>query len=166
MGTILEHLQTQRDNVAIVNQVDTTQVTFVANITLVMMDPADSIVPPVTASQPLAHAGPCRLVATYPWAMPHNNNPRFATGNPFMPYQPFDVAFANVNLVAFPRGMPNLYSSQGDKTEEIHVVDIAEEQELEYMGPHLNFHISAPPIQPNPYASASMIPPFPNNPAL
>lgn len=66
MGTILEHLQTQRDNVVVVNQVDATLVTSVADITLVMMDPTDSIVPPATASQPLAHAGPSRLAATYP----------------------------------------------------------------------------------------------------
>lgn len=33
-------------------------------------------------------------------------------------------------------------------------------------GPHLNFHISPPHVQPNLHASAAMVPPFPNNVAL
>lgn len=72
------------------------------------MDPTDSIVPPTTASQPLAHAGPNRLAATYPWGMPNSYNPRFATGNPFMSYQPFAVTHATVNPAAFLWGMHNL----------------------------------------------------------
>lgn len=34
------------------------------------------------------------------------------------------------------------------------------------MGPPLNFHITAPPVQPNPYASSAIVPPLPNNVAL
>lgn len=58
--------------------------------------------------------------------------------------------------------MPNPYSAQGVKTEETHA-DIVEDQKPEYKGPRLNFHISTPPVQPNSYASAAMIPSFPNN---
>ncbi|KAI5387822.1 hypothetical protein KIW84_073786 [Lathyrus oleraceus] len=53
----------------------------------------------------------------------------------------------------------------GIEIEETHVVDNIDEQEPEYKGPPLNFHITAPPVQPNPYA-ATMVPPFPNNPTL
>lgn len=66
MGPILEHLQTQRDNVALVNQTDATLVTSVTDTTLVVMDPTDPIVPPVIPSKPWAHAGPSRIVVTYP----------------------------------------------------------------------------------------------------
>lgn len=163
MGIILEHLQTHRDNIVVVNKVGATLVTSVADTTLVVMDPTDLIFPPATASQPLAHASPSRLVAAYPWGMPHNYNSLFANGNPFMSYQPFAAASATVNPVAFPWGMHNSYSAQGVEKEETHVVNSAEEQEPEYMGPPLNFHISVPPVQPNPYAFATMIPPFPNN---
>lgn len=83
-----------------------------------------------------------------------------------MPYQPFAAAPATLNLIAFPWGMHNPYFDQGVKTEETFAVDNTEEHEPEYRGSHLNFHISAPPVQPNPYASAAMIPPFPNNIAL
>lgn len=64
--------------------------------------------------------------------------------------------------------MPNPYSIQGFETEEIPAANIknVDDQEPEYMGHPLNFHISAPPAQPNPYASDAMIAPFPNNTAL
>lgn len=61
--------------------------------------------------------------------------------------------------------MPNPYSSKGVETEDT-PIDIAEDQELEYRGPPLNFPIYAPPVQLNPYAFAAMIPPFLNNAAL
>lgn len=84
-----------------------------------------------------------------------------------MPYKSFVVASSNVNLAAFPWGIPNLYFAQGVETEEIHPPAInddgAEDQEPEYRGPHLNFHIHAQPIQPNPYAYVVMVPLFPNN---
>lgn len=83
-----------------------------------------------------------------------------------MPYQPFNVAPANVNHVTFLWGMHNLYSAQGVETKEILAVDSAEEQEPEYKGPHINFHISATPVHPNPYIFVVIIPPFPNNFAL
>lgn len=58
-----------------------------------------------------------------------------------------------------------MYSSQGVETEET-PADITEDQEPTYMSPPLNFSISIPPVQPNPYAFAAMVPPFPNNPVL
>lgn len=127
MGTILEHLQIHRDNVVIVNQVDATPMVAAVDTTLVVMDPTDPIVPPIAVSQPLSHVGPSRLVAAYPWGMPHNHNPQFAIGNSFMPYMPFPAAPTNLNHVAFPWGMHNLYSAQGVETEETHVVDSVEE---------------------------------------
>lgn len=159
MGTILEHLQTQRDNA------DVTLVTYAADITLVLMDLTDSIVPPTTSSQHLAHAGPSRLIAAYPLGMPHNYNPHFANGNPFMPYQPFGVAPSIVNPPSFPWGIHNSYSAQGVKTEET-PADIAEAHEPKYMCSPLNFHIFSPSAHPNPYAFAVMIPPFLNNTVL
>lgn len=65
MGTILEHLQTQRVNVAVVNQANATQVTYVVDTTLAVIGLADSIIPPATTSQHLAHTEPSRLVAAY-----------------------------------------------------------------------------------------------------
>lgn len=50
MGTILEHLQAQRDNTVVVNQVDATVVTSAADTTLVVMDPIDPIVQPASSS--------------------------------------------------------------------------------------------------------------------
>lgn len=82
-----------------------------------------------------------------------------------MSYQSFVVAPSIVNLAAFPWGMHNSYSAQGVETEETSA-DIVEDQEPVYRGLPLNFHISVPPVQPNPYASAAIIPLFPNNPAL
>ena len=61
--------------------------------------------------------------------------------------------------------MPNLYSAQGVETEET-PDNNAKDQEPEYRGPHLNFHIIDPPVQPNPYASTTTIPSFPNNVSL
>lgn len=166
MGTILEDLQTQRDNDVAVNKVDATMVTSTADTTLVVMDPIDSIVPLAAVSQPLSHTDPNRLVAAYPWGMPHTYNPQFATRNSFMSYYSSVAAPANVNSTSFPWGMHNMYSVQGVKTEETLVVDIAEDQEPEYIGPSFNFHISATPVQPNPYASAAMVLSFPNNVSL
>lgn len=73
-----------------------------------------------------------------------------------------------MNSDAFPWGMLNPYSAQGVEIEETHVVNVdsAEDQEPEYRGPHLNFHISALSVQPNPYAFAVMVPAFLNNIAL
>lgn len=170
MGTILEHLQAQRDRVVVVNQADATMVTFVADTTIIVMDPINHVAQPAAASQPLSQAGPGRFAATYPWGMPHNYNPRFSTGNLFMPYQSFVVASSNVNYDAFPLGIPNHYSAQGVETEGIHppIANVygAEDQEPEYRGLHLNFHIPAQPIQSNSYASIVMVPPFPKNVAL
>lgn len=104
MGTIMEHLQTQRDNDALVNQDDATLVTYVADTMLVVMDPTNSIVLPATASQPLAHAGHSKLVVSYPMGMPNSYNPKFSTRNPFMSYQSFVVVPA-----AFPWGIHNPY---------------------------------------------------------
>lgn len=126
MGTILEHLQTQRDNVVTVNQADATMVTFAIDKTLIVMDLIDPVDPPVVVSQPLSQAGPSRFVVAYPWGMPHTYNPQFAIGNPFMSYQSFVVAPANVNAATFLWGMPNTYSSQGVEIEET-PVDIAED---------------------------------------
>lgn len=72
MGTILEHLQTQRDNVVVVvNQGDATIVTSIANATLVLMYPTDPGVQPTTVIQSLSQSTPSRFVAPYPWGMPH-----------------------------------------------------------------------------------------------
>lgn len=141
-------------------------VTSTVDITLVVMDPIDPIVQPVAVSQPLSQVGPSRFATAYPWGMPHTYNPQFATSYPFMPYQSFAAVHANVNSAAFSWGMPNPYSTQGVEIEETHTVDSTEDQEPEYRGPHLNFHIYAPPVQPNPYAYASRVPQFPNNIAL
>lgn len=62
MGTILEHLQDQRDNADVVNPINATT----ANTNLVVMDPIDTVVQPATASQPLFTAGPSRFVVAYP----------------------------------------------------------------------------------------------------
>lgn len=120
---------------------------------------------PAAISQPLSQAGPSRFVAAYPWGMTHNYNPQFAIGNLFMLYQSFTDAPANVNSAAFLWGMPNPYSSQGFEVEETPTIndDNVEGQEPECKGPHLNFHISTPPVHPNPYASAALVPQFPNN---
>lgn len=45
-------------------------------------------------------------------------------------------------------------------------VDNTEDQEPKYKGPHLNFHIYVPPIQPNPYVFTALVPQFTNNDAL
>lgn len=66
MGTILGHLQAQRDNVDVVNPTDVTT----ANTTLVVMDPIDTVVQPAAAIQPLFIVGPNRFVAAYPWGIP------------------------------------------------------------------------------------------------
>lgn len=79
MGTILEHLQTQRDNVVVINQVDATIVTSAANITLAMMDPTNLIVQPTVVIQPMSQDSPSRFVAAYMWGMPYTYNPQFAT---------------------------------------------------------------------------------------
>lgn len=39
---------------------------------VVVIDPMDQIIPPPTVIQPLSQVGPSRLVASYPWGMPHN----------------------------------------------------------------------------------------------
>lgn len=87
-----------------------------------------------------------------------------------MLYQSFVVVSSNVNLDIFPQGMPNSYSTQWVDTEEIHPLtmndDGVEDQEPEYRGPYLNFHIPAQPVHPNLYASIFMVPHFPNNVAL
>lgn len=44
MGTILEHLQAQRDNVVVANQDDVTMVTIATDTTLVVMDPIDHVI--------------------------------------------------------------------------------------------------------------------------
>lgn len=92
--------------------------------------------------------------------MPHTYNPQFAIGNTFMPYQSFVAAPANTNFLAFPWGMPNPYSAQGVETEETPIVNVdnVEAYEPEYKGPHLNFHVFAPPVHPNWHASAAMVP--------
>lgn len=86
-----------------------------------------------------------------------------------MSYQSFIDAYSNVNFDAFPWGMPNHYSIQGVETKEIHPptvnVDSVEDQEPEYRDPHLNFHIHAQSIQPNPHATAAIVPSFSNNDA-
>lgn len=46
-------------------------VTFVADTTLVVMDPTDHVVQPAAVSQPLSQVGTSRFVAAYPWGMPH-----------------------------------------------------------------------------------------------
>lgn len=71
MGTILEHLQAQRDNGGGVNLTDA----IVADIALVVVDPIDSVVQPVDVSQSLFPAGPSRFPDAYPWRMPHNYTP-------------------------------------------------------------------------------------------
>lgn len=91
--------------------------TYVANTTLVVMDPFDPVVQPTTFSQPLSQYAFSRFYVAYPWGMPHNYNPRFATGNLFMSYQFFVDASSNVNHAAFPWGMYNPYSAQGVETE-------------------------------------------------
>lgn len=53
MGTILEHLQAHRDNVVVVNPIDTTAVTIAADIALVKVDLVDTIIQPVAVSRPL-----------------------------------------------------------------------------------------------------------------
>lgn len=85
MGTILEHLQTQRDNAIVVNQVDATMATSVADTMFIVMDPINPVVQPNVVSQPLSQASPSRFVTAYPWGIPHTYNPQFATGNSFMP---------------------------------------------------------------------------------
>lgn len=110
LGTILEHLKAQRDKDVVVNPIDATVMTTAADITLVMMDPVNTVVQPVVVSQTPFPIGPSRLAAAYPWGMAHNYNPQFVTRNPFMPYQPF-AAVSNGNYVAFSRGMPNHYST-------------------------------------------------------
>lgn len=167
MGTILEHLQTQRDNVDVVNSTDATAITIAANTILVMVDPVNTVVQPIVISQSLFPTGPSRFVVAYPWGMPHNCTPQFASGNPFMSYQPFDVSSSNRNFATFLWGILNHFSAQGVKTEETHPpimnVDNAEDQEPEYMGPPITFQIPAQPVQSNPYVFAAMVPPFPNN---
>lgn len=79
MGTILEHLQAQRDNDVIVNQTDVTIVTSAADTTLVVMDTIDPVVQPTIVSQPLSQVGPSKFVVAYPWGMPHNYNLQFST---------------------------------------------------------------------------------------
>lgn len=74
-GTILEHLQAQRDNVVIVNTVDATVVTTTADTTLFMVDPVNTIVQLVVVIQPLFPIGPNRFTASYPWGIPHNYTP-------------------------------------------------------------------------------------------
>lgn len=44
MGTILEHLQDQRDNDIVVNLIDTTTVTAAGDTALVVVDLVDTIV--------------------------------------------------------------------------------------------------------------------------
>lgn len=66
MGTILEHLHTQRDNDVIVNQVDATMVTSAAGTTLVVMDHVDPVGKPAIVSQPLSQSAPSRFVVAYP----------------------------------------------------------------------------------------------------
>lgn len=85
MGTILEHLQAQRDNVVVVNPTDDSVVTTTADITLIMVDPINTVVQPVDVSQPLFPNGPSRFVTSYPWEIPHNYTPQFASGNSFIP---------------------------------------------------------------------------------
>lgn len=72
MDTILEHLQAQGDNVTIVNMTGATVVTTTTDTALVMVEPVDIGVQPVTVSQPLFQADPSRLVVAYPWGLPHN----------------------------------------------------------------------------------------------
>lgn len=67
-------MQTQKDNVVIINQVDATIMTYVADTTLVVIDPTDPVVQPAAVSQPLSQAGPNRFAAAYPWGMPHTYN--------------------------------------------------------------------------------------------
>lgn len=54
MVTILEHLQTQRDNAAIINQAYAIIVTSTTDTTLVVIDPTDPVVQPTSVSQPLS----------------------------------------------------------------------------------------------------------------
>ena len=115
MGTILERLQTQRDNVAVINQADATIVTSTADTTLAMMDLTDPVVQPGTISQPLSQTCPIRFAAAYPWGILHKYNPQFATRNPFMSYQSYVTASANMNG-AFSWGMSKPYSAQGVET--------------------------------------------------
>lgn len=60
------------------------------------------------------------------------------------------------------------YSSQGVEIEETPYVNVdnTKDQKPKYKGPHLNFHIYVPPIQPNPYAFIALVPQFTNNDAL
>lgn len=84
-----------------------------------------------------------------------------------MTYQSYVTTPTNV-IIAFPWGMPNPYSAQGVEIKEILAANInnIDDQEPEYRGPPLNFHISGPSAQPNPYGSAAIVPPFPNHTAL
>lgn len=64
MGTIMEHLQAQRDNADVVNMTDATIVTTTANITLVVVDLVDIVVESVYVRQPLFPTIPGRFAAT------------------------------------------------------------------------------------------------------
>lgn len=114
MGIILEHLQVQTDNAIVVNLTDTN----VTNTALVVVDSVDTVVQPVVVNQSLFQDSPNRFVAAYPWGMPHNYTPQFASVNPFVPYQSFVVSSSNGNYVAFPYGMPNHFFAQGVETKE------------------------------------------------
>lgn len=145
MGIILEHLHAHRDNVAIVNLTDVTIVTTTVDTALVVMDPVDTVVQPVIVNQPLFPTGLSRFDIAYPWGMPHNSTPQFASENPFVLYRPFDASSSNRNYDAFLWGMPNHFSAQGVETEETRQpalnVDNVEDQEPEYMGQPITFQI-------------------------
>lgn len=84
MGTILEHLQDQRDNATVVNPTDATAITNVVDTALVVVYLIDTIVQPVFVSHPLYQVGPCRFSTSCPWETPHNYTLQFASGNPFV----------------------------------------------------------------------------------
>lgn len=99
MGTILKHLQAQRDNVVVVNVIDVVAITIAGDTALVMVDLVDTIVQLVVVIHPLFQTGPSRFVAAYPWGIPHNYTPQFSSGNTFVTYHPFVSSSSNRNSV-------------------------------------------------------------------
>lgn len=125
-----------------------------------MSDTVVNIMIQPVVSHSICQSDPSKHVALYRWGLPPNYTPQFSNGNAFVPYQTFVVPPANGNSVAYPWSIThhspqvvdvdNHEIPQGltHHTSMLVITETSNDNKVEYIRPHLYFHVPPQATQP------------------
>lgn len=159
----MEYLRAQK---ATTTNTTIVTITVAATVVVSVEIPTEVVTQPI-ANQPGSQSGPSEHVIAYPWEMPQNYTPQIASGSAFVLYQPMFVPTISGNSITYHRGMPTHISPQVIDADNHEIpqgqtrqnsvlvtVETLDDNEPEYSGPHIHFHIHPQATQPivhNPY---------------